>query len=305
MLWALIFTPGMVRRHVGGTGGGATGLLRTAAMVGGYRMMRAAGRRRPGPPLVRRPGPELSPRGGASRVPGMIRPHPGVAGFHPQAEGPHRAAGGPAPLSPHAQRPRRPPPRQVPARRPRPEPAPTSPPPSARRPRRTPHPQAHPHARRPRRTPHPQTHPHPPRPPRPRRIGDPQAHADTHRSGRPRHPQADTDAGLTLQAGGRFARPAKRPRWWCARRPQTNPATGRSRRPGAPRPAPTVASPGRPRRPQTQTDTRRSRRPDKPQPTLGPRAMNPAFRHLEAKLRIGDLTIRQWLSILFGVMLPR
>lgn len=31
--------------------------------------------------------------------------------------------------------------------------------------------------------------------------------------------------------------------------------------------------------------------------------MNPAFRHLEAKLRIGDLTIRQWLSILLGVML--
>ena len=31
--------------------------------------------------------------------------------------------------------------------------------------------------------------------------------------------------------------------------------------------------------------------------------MNPAFRHLETKLRIGDLTIRQWVTILVGVMI--
>src|ERR1700761_3609241 len=30
--------------------------------------------------------------------------------------------------------------------------------------------------------------------------------------------------------------------------------------------------------------------------------MNPAFKHLDAKLRIGDLTIRQWMGILMGAI---
>ncbi len=31
--------------------------------------------------------------------------------------------------------------------------------------------------------------------------------------------------------------------------------------------------------------------------------MNPAFKHLEAKLKIGDLTIRQWVGIVLGALI--
>ena len=52
LLWMLIFTPGMVRRHVGAGGAGATGVLRTAAVFGfaGHRMFRGSqGRAQRGP----------------------------------------------------------------------------------------------------------------------------------------------------------------------------------------------------------------------------------------------------------------
>jgi hypothetical protein len=90
LLWLLVLTPGMVRRHVGAGGAGAAGMFRTAAMIGGYRLFRGGSGRNPNRGAARRAfgrargaGERPVPAGGAG-----ARPVPaGGAGARPVPAG--------------------------------------------------------------------------------------------------------------------------------------------------------------------------------------------------------------------------
>ena len=122
LLWMLVFTPGIVRRHVGGGGAGATGVLRTAALLGGYRVLRGGGRGTARAPKAKytgrhanRPGatsqPSASGRGASARpsAPGSgatTRPSPPGKGARKRPSSParddirHRSGGNGAPAQP-------------------------------------------------------------------------------------------------------------------------------------------------------------------------------------------------------------
>lgn len=90
LLWMLVFTPGIVRRHVGAGGAGATGVLRTAALLGGYRMFRGGGRGATRAPKAKYTG-SFSP---TARGAGQLPSTPGrTAGPKPSTPG--RSAGPP------------------------------------------------------------------------------------------------------------------------------------------------------------------------------------------------------------------
>jgi hypothetical protein len=98
MLWILIFTPGIVRRHIGAGGAGATGVLRTAALLTGYRVFRGHSRTGADTRRARRlfSGPRGAGQAPSTGVGRKAGPAPSNAGGRGAGPAPSNGGGGKA-----------------------------------------------------------------------------------------------------------------------------------------------------------------------------------------------------------------